>query len=416
MAVDESFPKRQKIGMESSSRLAQVGKAVDTILNIDLEDFQTHVGHMDFDGYKKLLERLSGLGQAMKDSRPAFSNIPVSAVVTNMFHYLESRTDWNSFALVTKEINKAVMEHKDIAPPWPECFLIHESIDQYSAPTFSHVGEFIAYGNYGGYICLWSRKKGLVERWRGHSNVSSVSFSPCSNLLVSIGSDNRIKLWDLDNRNLCVWTQANTSRHDKVAFSPTGDIIATFGYPDARVFVRSKSDGSILQTLRSDIGIKYGVAFSPDGRTLAVCGYQNAIELWDLDNDSGRSTSTLFDGHTEDVLAIAYSPDGKFLVSASNDKTLKLWDVAKEKCVQNLKGHIGRVRSVSFSPDGKFLASGSDDREIRVWSMANGNCVETIKATGDVFSVEFSYDGKILLTKEGRDGIRLRHLHLLGHA
>jgi WD40 repeat protein len=422
----ESSPKRQKIEMESgeSSRRLAVGKSIDTILNIDFEEFKSQVSNMDFDSYKKLTDCLSKLGQAMKESRASFSDIPASAVASNMFHYLENRTDWDNFALVTKEINKAVTEHKDITPPWPEGQLNHTSIDNSSRPKFSHDGEFIAYGNRRGDICLASRRKGQVASWRGHERCLSVSFSPCSNLLVSISNDHTIKLWDLDNHNLCLWTQEDNSQHDTVVFSPTGDVFATFrrdGYEPV-VVLRNTSDGAISQTFASEVIQKTNVTLSPDGRTLAVCGTQNAIELWDLD-DSG-STATLLDGHAGCMLDIAYSPDGKFLASASNDKTIKIRDTSNWRCVQTLKGHTGPVRFLSLSPDGKFLASVGvgDDRNIRVWCLANGNCVETVNVSILVNSVEFSKDGKMLLTKEPGDGraqhvMRLRYVHLgLGQA
>jgi WD40 repeat protein len=358
---------------------------------------------------------LSKLRQAMKNARPtSFSDIPVSAVVANMFHYLENRTDWNNFALASKEINKAVTGHNDLSPPWPKGQLIHDSIDDYSRPKFSHDGEFIAYSNSRGHIHIWSRRKGLVASSEGDARNSSLSFSPSSNLLVSIGYDDRIKLWDLANNNQCRWTQQeDTEFHDTVVFSPTGDVFATFGYPDRLVFVRSILDGSISKKIRSYIGMKFGVALSPEGHTLAVCGNAHSVELWDL-NDSG-STCTILDGHTGFVLDIAYSPAGNFLASASNDKTIRIWDMEncnRQRCVRSLTGHTEPVRFLSFSPDGKFLASAGDENDIRVWSMDNGNCVETVNVSSLVRSVEFSHDGKMLLTKEGEDVIRLRSVNL----
>jgi hypothetical protein len=44
-------------------------------------------------------ERLSNLGQAMEDSGASFSDILVSGIVANMFHFVENRTDWNNAVL-----------------------------------------------------------------------------------------------------------------------------------------------------------------------------------------------------------------------------------------------------------------------------------------------------------------------------
>ena len=61
-------------------------------------------------------------------------------------------------------------------------------------------------------------------------------------------------------------------------------------------------------------------------------------------------------GMVEDV---AFSPDGKTLAMASREGTVQLWDVATGKLLETLKGHSSAVRAVVFSPDGRTLASGS---------------------------------------------------------
>ena len=54
-------------------------------------------------------------------------------------------------------------------------------------------------------------------------------------------------------------------------------------------------------------GVK-SVAFSPDGKTLASGGGDNAIHLWDV--RTGKSKMTLI-GHTHWVFSLAFSSDGK---------------------------------------------------------------------------------------------------------
>src|SRR5256885_1668958 len=68
----------------------------------------------------------------------------------------------------------------------------------------------------------------------------------------------------------------------------------------------------------------YGVAFSPDGKTLASTGRESTIRLWDI--HSGRTIRVL-SGHTDDVESLQFSADGQLLVSASRDRTLRVWDV-----------------------------------------------------------------------------------------
>ena len=58
---------------------------------------------------------------------------------------------------------------------------------------------------------------------------------------------------------------------------------------------------------------------------------------------------------------------------------------------------FGNVRSVIFSPDGKLLATGDTDSVVRLWEASSGKEILTCKGhTNVVESVAFSPDGEIL--------------------
>ena len=69
------------------------------------------------------------------------------------------------------------------------------------------------------------------------------------------------------------------------------------------------------------------VKFSPDGKLLAVGGYQ-VVRL--IDSATGKPLATL-SGHADYVRSLAFSPDGKMLAAAGGPPQrggeIKIWDV-----------------------------------------------------------------------------------------
>lgn len=64
------------------------------------------------------------------------------------------------------------------------------------------------------------------------------------------------------------------------------------------------------------------MAFSPDGWSVAWCGSDSAVKVWE---ERTGEIHTLR-GHTSWVHGVAYSPDGKFIASGSQDGTVKIWE------------------------------------------------------------------------------------------
>jgi WD40 repeat protein len=126
--------------------------------------------------------------------------------------------------------------------------------------------------------------------------------------------------------------------------------------------------------------------------------------------------------------SVAYSPDGKLLAAGGSDNKLRLLDAATGRVVRELAGHAartyqpprdvksafdllvgsvgeGNVTSVAFSPDGKVLASGGWDDMVRLWDVKTGEQLRAIFAhKAMVATVAFSSDGKYLASRGGLDG------------
>ena len=118
------------------------------------------------------------------------------------------------------------------------------------------------------------------------------------------------------------------------------------------------------------------LAFSPDGSTLAVGDQTGRVDLWDGElrhRDGilrnvfpaaiGTSTigTSLFGTAPEGVSAVAFSPDGRTLAVGGDGGSLQLWDVATQQPLSSapLTTPGEAITSLAFSPDGTTVYAGS---------------------------------------------------------
>jgi WD40 repeat protein len=167
-----------------------------------------------------------------------------------------------------------------------------------------------------------------------------------------------------------------------VAFSPDGKTVATASF-DKSVKLWDVANGKQIKSFEGPSGhqsLVLCVAFSPDGQLLASGGQDNTAKIWEV--PMGTYLQEL--GHSDAVNALALSPDGLKLAGAGKDGTIKIWTPADGKQILNLTGHAGPVTGVAFNavaaPAGQVLASCGSDRTVRLWNPTDGQSLGTVLA------------------------------------
>gem|GEM_PF-248288 len=64
--------------------------------------------------------------------------------------------------------------------------------------------------------------------------------------------------------------------------------------------------------------------------------------------------------------------------------------------VKTLSGHSGNINCIAFSPDAKKFASSGEDGSIIIWESATGSKIDNYSLGGNITSVKYSQDNKLL--------------------
>lgn len=141
--------------------------------------------------------------------------------------------------------------------------------------------------------------------------------------------------------------------------------------PSQWTLVRTIGTGDVSSPITDRVN---AIAFSPDGKTLAIGSgapsRDGDITLWD--SETGALKQTFAGRHSDTVLCLAWSPDGKLIASGGADKQLRITDTATGKLLKTFEGHTHHVMGVSWRADGRVLASSGADNVVKVWDWIKG--------------------------------------------
>jgi WD40 repeat protein/serine/threonine protein kinase len=274
------------------------------------------------------------------------------------------------------------------------------STNHVTSIAFSPDGQTVLVGEQDGNIKLWDVEPLPDPRtFGGHTNVvSAAKFSPNGRYVLTGSLDQTAKLWNVVTGQQLYVLRGHSGEVWGVAFSPDSRYALT-GSSDktARLWDVETGQEERVFTHPDEVS---GVAFSPDGRYVLTASWDNTARLWDV--ETGQEVR-VFTGHTDFVAGVAFSPDGRYILTGSfGDVTTRLWEVETGREVRQFPGYTDFVNGLSFSPDGKYIITADEGTTGQLWEVETGQPLD--RFPGDVG--RFSADGKFLLT----GGLKTAHL------
>ena len=138
----------------------------------------------------------------------------------------------------------------------------------------------------------------------------------------------------------------------------------------------------------------YGIAFSPDGSTLASVGADRRI--WLYDGKTGEpKTEVGGDEHKGSIFGVSWSANSRQFVTASADRTVKIWDAEYGKVVQSWSMGDNNAISVPHQQVGVVWPGGRTDGLVVSLSMS-GDLNYLVPGTRDPTKVVQGHQKNIL--------------------
>ncbi|KDP29808.1 hypothetical protein JCGZ_19323 [Jatropha curcas] len=286
---------------------------------------------------------------------------------------------------------------------------------------FSHNGKYLASSSSDQSAIIWEVDSNggvsFKHRLSGHQKpVSSVSWSPDDQQLLTCGieetvrrwdvasgeclhvyekvglgliscgwfpdgrrvctgiNDKSICMWDLDGKELECWKGPRTLKISDLEITSDGKQIISMCKETAILLldIEAKNERVIEenQTITS-------FSLSRDDKFLLVNLLNQEIHLWNI--DGGIKLIAKYKGHKRTRFVIRSCFGGleqTFIASGSEDSQVYIWHKCSRELIEALPGHSGAVNCVSWNPKNPhMLASASDDRTIRIWGL-NALCMK----------------------------------------
>jgi hypothetical protein len=145
------------------------------------------------------------------------------------------------------------------------------------------------------------------------------------------------------------------------------------------VHLEALATGEHLFDLPEVPGETNPVTFSTRGRLLATSTVRyiptrtegeesvkevNTLRLWEVASAEEVLSFPITSNH-----AVAFSADGRLLALGGQDRQVLLYDLRQRRELRRLRGFDAAVTALAFSPDGRRLVSGLEDSTLLVWDV-----------------------------------------------
>jgi len=200
----------------------------------------------------------------------------------------------------------------------------------------------------------------------GTSYGFATAISPANDKLAVGCSNGKLKLYNLVGGSLANSITAHTRWVTTVTYAPNANYLVTGG-DDNKVKIWTPT-GTLLHTCLGHSGAITNVKVTPDNLYIVSTSKDSTIKVWDITNGTLVKTIT---GHTDAVNGVAVSADGQQMASASSDGTCKVWDFATSTPLFSFgEPDNNALQTVAWSSRSNKIVTGSMNSDVTLWDIS----------------------------------------------
>lgn len=264
---------------------------------------------------------------------------------------------------------------------------------------------------------LWGPTGNLTKTLSGHQgNITSISFNPGSDKVLTTGDDKSAILWDISKNPEVLRIFEHQSQVNTGQFTPDGQYVLTgtgdpyLGFSENKavlwnlngekttVFDDAKNaiqnivvsndgqqiltsgwdnfayyyniDGTLISRFRHNAQVPFAT-FSPDNNYILTTSNAGAALVHKTENSPPLVTERPKIVHKGPIMEGWFSPNNDMVVIASTDHNFGLWTLEGDPVTFN-QGHFGKLRAVCLSNDGRTITTSGFDNKMIIWEVESG--------------------------------------------
>ncbi len=229
--------------------------------------------------------------------------------------------------------------------------------------------------------------------------VNALAFNPDGDLLASAGY-REVKLWRRQPiAHSRTFTNAPAGSTLTVVASTNGTHLI-LGGQDGLIRIVDRTSGILLRTFDAKSGAVTALRVSPDGNRLLSVAGGSMIDVWDLTTGASSGRLRL----KAPATAVGWTPASNHVATADGTGSIHIWELPSNipgelALLKEFKGHTNGVSSLDFLV-GKMpaLLTGGGDGTARSWSLEKYEEKAKFEHGGGIVAVAASPDGQRIAT------------------